>query len=627
MFALSALCGAQISPGPLSKAHASLSGATNCTSCHKLGGGERVFTCLQCHTEIASRISAGRGFHAGVVKKESGSQNCSTCHSEHNGENFQLIRWEPSQQKFDHSRTGWALQGKHAEIACVKCHTSSRLSPADKLSIQMKDLSRTFLGQSRECTFCHADQHQSRLGKQCQQCHNSSDWKMATDFDHSKTKFTLTGAHEKIACDKCHVAGSDGKRRWTGLPVDCASCHRDPHRGSFQSTCQSCHNTSAWKSVSQAVLSSRFDHAKTRFPLLGKHEGLDCAKCHVNGNFKQELIFQTCSDCHLDAHNGQFTERADKGECASCHTVNGFTPTTFTVAEHEKTAYKLQGKHVDVLCAKCHVPAGKATLYRLKFERCTTCHQDAHAGQFQGPPNQNRCENCHTVNGFHPSTFTLAKHSTTRYRLSGAHVAIPCEECHKPGRSPLYPNSAAFRFGSFECTTCHEDPHRGQFQDRMAKADSHGAPLGCQACHTLETWKDVTKFDHASTKFQLQGAHRAVACIDCHRPANMDVKLMQANFKSAPTRCEECHAEAHGGQFANARKVTECASCHNTNKWKPSIFDHNTRTQFKLEGVHANVRCARCHTLIKESDGKDVLFYKPTPRECAACHGANAKGL
>jgi hypothetical protein len=29
---------------------------------------------------------------------------------------------------------------------------------------------------------------------------------------------------------------------------------------------------------------------------------------------------------------------------------------------------------------------------------------------------------------------------------------------------------------------------------------------------------------------------------------------------------------------------------------------------------------------MKSVEGKDVLFYRPTPKECAACHGANVKG-
>jgi len=42
--------------------------------------------------------------------------------------------------------------------------------------------------------------------------------------------------------------------------------------------------------------------------------------------------------------------------------------------------------------------------------------------------------------------------------------------------------------------------------------------------------------------------------------------------------------------------------------------------------VHANVKCADCHKLMRQVDGKSILFYKPTPKECAACHGAQKVG-
>jgi hypothetical protein len=58
-------------------------------------------------------------------------------------------------------------------------------------------------------------------------------------------------------------------------------------------------------------------------------------------------------------------------------------------------------------------------------------------------------------------------------------------------------------------------------------------------------------------------------------------------------------------------------------KWKPSLFDHDKSTDFPLRGAHQNVKCAGCHKLTKMVQGKDVLFYRPTPKECAACHGAN----
>jgi len=106
---------AQISPGPLSKAHESLSGPTQCTSCHVVGKGSAVLKCQECHTEIAAEISSGHGLHATFPNK----QDCAKCHSEHNGEDFPLIHWEPSLKAFDHTRTGYALQGKHAQIVWI----------------------------------------------------------------------------------------------------------------------------------------------------------------------------------------------------------------------------------------------------------------------------------------------------------------------------------------------------------------------------------------------------------------------------------------------------------------------------------------------------------------------------
>ncbi|HZM10772.1 MAG TPA: hypothetical protein VFC15_11230, partial [Candidatus Limnocylindrales bacterium] len=55
-------------------------------------------------------------------------------------------------------------------------------------------------------------------------------------------------------------------------------------------------------------------------------------------------------------------------------------------------------------------------------------------------------------------------------------------------------------------------------------------------------------------------------------------------------------------------------------KWRPSLVDHD-KTAFPLKGAHQNVRCGACHKSFRPFEGKDVLFYKPTPTECAACHG------
>jgi len=612
---------AQISPGPLSRGHQSLTGPTQCTACHKLGG-EASLKCLDCHGEIATGLAAKKGLHAAYHLSPASSQECSRCHSEHNGEDFPLIKWDV--KTFEHRQTGYALEGKHAGLACERCHTAARISATARSQIKIKDLNRTFLGLSTSCVTCHQDQHQGRLGENCAQCHSYSDWKTVTmgQFDHSKTKYPLTGLHAAVACAKCHTPGPDNKPRYTGIAFGkCSDCHSDPHRGSFAQTCQSCHNTSGWKKVSAQTVSERFDHAGTKYPLLGKHQAVECAKCHQGGDFKKAIPFQKCMDCHQpDPHQGQFAKRPDGGECAACHTVEGFRPSLFGIKEHAATAYPLQGKHAEVKCEQCHIPKGKDKLFKIKFQKCTDCHSDKHNGQFAAAPYFNACERCHNLQGYRPSTFSLTRHKETRFLLSGGHLAVPCGECHKEAPKGTPQTPVLYHWNDLSCTSCHSDPHKGEFKERMTQLRGDGKPGGCEACHTTKSWRELSGFDHAKTAFPLVGAHRATACIDCHKPPNLETKLMNVDFKAAPTKCEDCHEDPHGKQFLKAG-VTACAGCHDSAKWKPSLFDHERSTAFSLKGAHQTVRCEVCHKEVRIFEGRQVLFYKPTPKDCAACHG------
>jgi hypothetical protein len=522
------------------------------------------------------------------------------------------------------------LQGKHLGLACNRCHIAERVSEAERTAIKVKDLNKTFLGLSTNCVPCHQDPHNGRLGENCLQCHNYIDWETVTvgQFDHSKTRYPLTGLHAKVECEKCHTPGPDNRPRYTGIAFSkCSNCHSDPHHGSFPQGCQSCHNTTGWKKVSTVAVSEHFDHSKTKYPLLGKHAAVECVQCHAGGDFKRPLAFQKCMDCHQpDPHRGQFAKRPNGVECASCHTVDGFKSSKFTVKDHATTAYPLEGGHGTLQCAQCHIPRGKDTLFKMKFERCTDCHSDQHAGQFAKAPYFNACERCHNLQGYKPSTFTLARHKETQFALTGGHAAVPCGDCHRE-YADLKPKPAVqYHWDNLSCTTCHEDPHKGQFNDGMRQAGADGSPQGCQACHSTKSWKEISRFDHSKTSFPLVGTHRAIACVDCHKPPNQETRLMNVDFKAAPAKCEECHEDIHGQQFAK-NQVTLCADCHNSTKWKPSLFDHDKRTSFPLQGAHQLVRCAECHKQTHVISGKTVLFYKPTPKECSACHGADVPAL
>jgi hypothetical protein len=616
---------AQISPGPLAKAHQSLSGSTQCNSCHQFGTSAPTFKCLECHKEIASRLTANKGYHAQLGMKNPNGRDCVRCHLDHNGEDFNLVHWEPAMRQFDHKLAGYPLVDKHANLACEKCHTPAHMVAAAKALIKDKDLTRSFMGLSQECVTCHEDVHKGQLGPKCETCHNIKDWKEAKQFDHSKTKYPLTGAHQQVACEKCHFpTGPEKTVKYTGMKFEmCIDCHTDPHKGAFKQTCETCHTTASWHKVTN--LESQFDHSKTKYPLLGMHAKVGCDDCHKSGDFKKDLAFGKCVDCHTpDPHKGQFAARTSKGECAECHNVDGWKPSLFGVKEHATSKYPLEGKHAAVTCDKCHMPAGIDTAYKVKFAACTDCHHDEHDKQFAGAPYLNRCEECHTVKDFHRSTFTIAKHQKTRYPLTGAHVAVGCAECHKAGLAGRTDKILPFKFEDSTCTACHEDVHKGEFKDRMTAKRANGTSFGCEACHTTRSWVDIRAFDHSKTKFPLTGAHRGVVCGDCHKtqPGTKEIQ-----FKGVPKECEACHKDVHGLQFAGKDGVTKCADCHIDQRWTPSTFDHDKRTQFPLTGAHQNVGCAQCHALQREVEGKLVLFYKPTPKACADCHGVDAKPI
>ena len=562
---------AQISPGPLAKAHDSLNGPTNCTKCHDLKRGAAQFKCLDCHTEIRDRVVNKRGLHATFVAANSTNQECAKCHSDHNGVNFALVRWDPKRESLDHSKTGFELDGKHVGVVCEKCHNAQNIPAAGRADIKVKDLNRTYLGLSRNCIGCHTDEHHGQVGTDCARCHTTADWKPASKFNHANAKFQLTGAHEKLVCAKCHAPIQDAKpyTKYTGLSfAKCTGCHTDPHKGAFPAPCESCHVTSSWTRVANM---QGFDHSKTKFPLLGKHQTVACRDCHTKDDFKTPVAHAKCMDCHQDAHHGQFSARENHGECSTCHVVDNWKPSIFSVKDHAATKYPLEGVHVPVACDKCHVPKGpkgKDTVFKITAMQCKDCHEDIHKGQFAAAPTLNRCETCHNLKGkgFHPSVFTLAKHKETQFPLTGGHIAVACSDCHKPvpkgSTTPI-----KFHFDDRSCTVCHEDPHHGEFKAQMEAKRPNGSAAGCEACHTTVKWNELIHFDHATTKFPLTGSHRGVACADCHRPPAMEVTLKNVDFKAAPKLCSGCHEDQHANQFATRPEVTDCSSCHDAARW------------------------------------------------------------
>ncbi len=527
-----------VSPGKLSRFHKHLEGVKNCTKCHNFGKSSFRENCLDCHKEIRTHIKKATGFHYYTRKIE-----CSRCHKEHHGRDFQIVRWDP--KKFDHKKTGFALEGRHAKVECRKCHNPNNIVQREIRGKSRAAKKRTYLGLEPACGNCHADEHRGQLGTKCSRCHDARGWKEIT-FSHAKARFKLKGKHATVACAKCHPWQNDGKSiagdtkflKFKGVAyTSCLDCHQDQHKGAFGANCAGCHSPVGWKQV--RISESDFDHGKTHFALLGKHARVPCAKCHEGGNFKTYMNknLESCLTCHEDFHRGQFAGRPGGGECKLCHTVEGFVPSTFELREHERARFTLQGAHVAVPCNKCHVKIivdGKETLrFRWESFTCASCHEDYHAGQFAEKVSKEGCQSCHVENSWHQMEFD---HAATAFPLIGKHVAVPCEKCHKQGRVDGK-TTILYRIEDRSCRSCHRDYHQGQF------ADATGL-TACGKCHTPFGWKQST-FDHNTmSRFRLTGAHVRVKCEKCHDKTVLSPgKGPTIKFKPLDTACSSCHKE------------------------------------------------------------------------------------
>ena len=123
----------------------------------------------------------------------------------------------------------------------------------------------------------------------------------------------------------------------------------------------------------------------------------------------------------------------------------------------------------------------------------------------------------------------------------------------------------------------------------------------CEKCHNEESWKGKVRFDHDLTKFPLIGLHAVTPCEECHA---------QATYKDTPTACVKCHEtkDVHKRTLGTA-----CETCHNPNDWRLWRFDHNRQTKFTLDGAHADLSCAACHT-------QPLQTAEKLPSDCVSCH-------
>jgi hypothetical protein len=632
------------SPGPLARPHASLEGLDNCAKCHAQQKSLSPERCLACHVELEPEIAKHAGLH-GRMTAETRDQ-CQRCHPDHRGRDFQIVDWQGARQKFQHARTGYPLEGKHAQLGCDACHASAKVTAPEIARLLHAEPGRTtYLGLSARCDSCHFDEHRGQLDSRCQACHGQVTWRPAPAFNHQDTKFALRGKHRSVACAKCHPSVTDDEpppraapapRAPSYLqmkPVDhttCASCHDDPHDGNLGPQCASCHTETGWKIVSPAGGIDRAFHKRTAFPLAGAHASVPCRGCH--GPFPGSparyhgLTFARCADCHSDAHVGQLAVAGQKGapDCAACHDVNAFAPARFELEQHARTRFPLDGAHAATACRACHpldprleslVPApvrGKlrqerrpllistATLRPKRSpEQCSTCHQDPHQGQFAAQIRENDCRGCHVAASF--KTLKFDHGADSRFPLTGAHRQVACAGCHPTELiRPKAPPAVRYAPLPLTCGGCHADQHQGQFTWEVPRRGS-ARPAADAATLTAAT---------------------ATGTTTAPAPASASGRPLAAESAGGGVRPGPNPAVVRRGA------PHDCAFCHQTTTFAQSLFSHEDPrfTTFALKGKHARLACGACHRSVEVAPGVATVRYRPVPRSCAECHVDFHKG-
>jgi len=265
-----------------------------------------------------------------------------------------------------------------------------------------------------------------------------------------------------------------------------------PHGASITENmeCSNCHTQDSWAMIANSATGQgAFDHARTGFPLSGRHRATTCVDCHRS----DRPITRECVGCHEDAHQRQLGQA-----CDHCHSASSWQAIS-GIRLHRSTRLPLTGMHVLAACSECHVRSTDDTWRNVPAD-CYACHAgdynrpDIHPlhrgvpGDASKPALPKNCAGCHRTMGWSPAfapeqfAFRGATQALSAEALSGfqhdsvfplsfgKHRHAPCADCHVSDESPRL----------VLCTGCHAHDVA-----RLAAQHRSVGPVhaGCLHCH------------------------------------------------------------------------------------------------------------------------------------------------
>lgn len=324
-----------------------------------------------------------------------------------------------------------------------------------------------------------------------------------------------------------------------------------PSQLSMWNDCENCHITKSWKEIKPNV---KFNHAKTGFPLRGRHRQALCNQCHnesmsrgkktksggtVQGHLARGAKrVRSCESCHRSPHN-QTVSR----DCQKCHNTRTWKKTQAFLA-HQRTQFPLTGAHASVNCTACHINK-EMNKFRKVSTQCISCHAKEYTSAVTHPNHRTagfgtNCGQCHATFAWKPARVN----HNLYWPLLGAHLRVQCSQCHTGNRYKGTPK---------DCMSCH--------QKDFTRA-GHTSPTyssNCLDCHSMTAWKPANFQNHDQFFPISRGNHSGFKCSQCHPTVAK---------KGQFTCLAPCHKQAdmdneHRGEVAGyVYESRKCLSCH-----------------------------------------------------------------
>jgi len=213
-------------------------------------------------------------------------------------------------------------------------------------------------------------------------------------------------------------------------------------------------------------------HARTNFPLAGKHRSVECSACHLDGVIEGTPV--SCETCHW-ARKQDDPYRLQLGtRCQDCHTPQAWPKLVSSSWSHEKTSgFPLQGAHRTLDCTQCHADGR----FVRTEARCSSCHArdylEAREPDHVAAKFPMTCDACHLPS--HRS-WAQAVFSHPFPIDSGPH-RLPCSDCHKSDN-----------LREFSCIDCHAHTPENANRYHARVAGFTYQSLACYACHPTGRW-------------------------------------------------------------------------------------------------------------------------------------------